>query len=161
MSIKSQKNKQIKLMEELGVFVDEIKEKDEIIKSFYNANKQLPEPSGFERLLGRGFHYFGNDDYEAMDEILANISFRSNVYLFWGQDVFLVKNPLDLKNLFTFSECCIEKKGVKRTLLSLNCPINWFNDGVIIWIKGKNLVYYIEQDCGYRILKLKKDKNPS
>lgn len=34
MSIKSQKNKQIKLMEELGVFVDEIKEKVEIIKSF-------------------------------------------------------------------------------------------------------------------------------
>lgn len=156
MSIKSQKNKQIKLMEELGVFVDEIKEKDEIIKAFYNANKQLPEPSGFERLLDKGYQYFGYYDYEAIDEILANISFESTVYLFWALDVFLVKNPLNLKNLFTFIECCIEEKGAKRKSLSMNCPINWFTDGVIVWVEKSNLVYYIEQDCGYRILKLKK-----
>ena len=158
MSIKHEKlkDKQIKLIEELGIFVEEIKEKEEVINSFYLLNKQRPETSGFEELLYRGYHYFGNDDYEAIDEILANISFRSNVYLFCAQDIFLVKNPLDFKNLFTFSKCGIEEKGVKRTWLSLNCPINWFTDGVIIWIKEKNLVYYIEQDCGYQILKLKK-----
>ena len=156
MSINSEKikNKQIKLMEELGVFVEEIKEKDEVINSFCKTNKQHPEPYDFEELLDRGYQYFGNDDYEAIDEILANISFRSNVYLFWAHYVFLLINPLDLKNLFIFSECGVEEKGVKRTWLSLNCPINWFTDGVIIWIKGKNLVYYIEQDVGYRILKL-------
>lgn len=157
MSIKygKYKNQQIKQMEELGVFVEEIKEKDEIINSFYLLNKQRPEPYDFERLLGRGFHYFGNDDYEAIDEILANITFESNVYLFWSKDIFLVKNPLDLKNLFTFSKCSIEEKGIKRTYLTLNCPVNWFTDGTIIWIENKNLVYYIEQDCGYRILKFK------
>lgn len=157
MSIKygKYKNQQIKQMEDLGVFVEEIKEKDEIINSFYLLNKQRPEPYDFERLLGRGFHYFRKDNYESIDEILANISFRSNVYLFWAQDIFLIKNPLELKNLFTFSESSIEENGIKRSYQILNCPINWFVDGTIIWIKNKNLVYYIEQDCGYQILKLK------
>ena len=73
MSIKygKYKNQQIKQMEELGVFVEEIKEKDEIINSFYLLNKQRPEPYDFERLLGRGFHYFGNDDYEG--SLLENL----------------------------------------------------------------------------------------
>ena len=100
-------------MEELGVFVEEIKEKNEVIISFSKLNKLTPEPNGFEKLLHKGYHYFGKDNYESIDEILANISFKSNVYLFWAQDIFLVKNPLDLKNLFTFSECVIEEKGVK------------------------------------------------
>lgn len=149
------KDKQIKLMGELGVFVEEIKEKNKVIISFSKLNKLTPEPNGFEKLLHKGYHYFGKDNYESIDEILANISFKSNVYLFWAQDIFLVKNPLDLKNLFTFYECVIEEKGVKRTYLTLNCPVNWFTDGTIIWIENKNLVYYIEQDCGYRILKFK------
>ena len=76
--------------------------------------------------------------------------------MFWALDFFLVKNPLNLKNLFTFIECGIEEKGAKRKSLSMNCPINWFTDGVIVWVEKSNLVYYIEQDCGYRILKLKK-----
>lgn len=155
MSIKyaKMKDKQIKLMEESGVFVEEIIEKNETFNTFYQLNKHLPEPNGFEELLHKGYHYFRKDNYESIDEILANISFRSKVYLFWAQDIFLVKNPLALKNLFTFSECVIEEKGVKRTYLTLNCPVNWFTDCTIIWIENKNLVYYIEQDCGYRILK--------
>ena len=157
MSIKHDKikNKQIKLMKEYGVFIEEILQKEHVVNAFYQLNRQCPEPNDYEELLDRNYHYFGNDDYEAIDEILANITFESNVYLFWSKDIFLVKNPLDLKNLFTFSKCSIEEKGIKRTYLTLNCPVNWFTDGTIIWIENKNLVYYIEQDCGYRILKFK------
>ena len=55
------KDKQIKLMEELGVFVEEIKEKNEVIISFSKLNKLTPEPNGFEKLLHKGYHYFGKE----------------------------------------------------------------------------------------------------
>lgn len=60
------KDKQIKLMEELGVFVEKIKEKNEVIISFSKLNKLIPEPNGFEGLLHKGYHYFRKDNYESI-----------------------------------------------------------------------------------------------
>ena len=57
-----------------------------------------------------------------------------------------------------FDRCAFENKNISLDEgYYLDSDIPCINNGVIIWDKKYNNVYYIVQDCGYHFLKYKRE----
>ena len=139
-----------------GVLLKEVENIKEIHQDFINKNKFKPIKfeNNQDNMIDIGFKYLKNE----FEDIINSIDKYSNIHLFFANKVFKLDNPLSISNMFSSYAYTFENKNISLDEgYYLDSDIPCINNGVIIWDKKYNNVYYIVQDCGYHFLKYKRE----